>query len=453
MAMAAAMTMPMACSKQAHVSSVDAPPQPTPTASPAPRLASPYIALATQLTNATWSMFWNPQAQQMQAPVFSAEAVASDALHNNGYVFWPTVLMLQALVDAERMVAGQYVTQIDTLFAGMEQYFDPNRSVYDAWLAFPGNVDSYSDDNALAAVALAEASQVTGNPVYAARAWEILTNFEYPAWTTAQHVTGGPGGIAWGTNGNGSPYTDRTASTQALVAVAALTMAGMGYDSALFTSWGRDVLTWITTHLQDPSDGLIRDSLTDPNNTGTYTVSPTKWTYNTGNTLSAFVLLYRLTGDTQALASAEALANAAINRAGALYDSVVVDANVRFWYDDSYFVHHLGKGLLELWSVTQNPAIKAEVLRHAAYAQTQLVDSRDNLAWRNWRLWTIDADTLQKWTVLTGQQFVLQPDLSERAQNDLNMPVAQRPMVKTLLGCSGMARFFWTATGFGPPSE
>jgi hypothetical protein len=172
---------------------------------------------------------------------------------------------------------------------------------------------------------------------------------------------------------------------------------------------------------------------------------PTKWTYNTGATILAHVEYYRLTLDKAHLEEATRLARAATDRTKRLYDGAVQDPNKRFWFDSGFFVHHLAEGLLALYRVTGDEALLAEVRRNANYAYQYLRDPSDGLYWRNWRLWRIGEPQLEAWKKLTGQECRLDADDSERSKERRydKVPVADRPVVKTLLANAGTARLFW----------
>jgi len=63
--------------------------------------ANRYVVEARQLTRLIHRTFWDPGAQQYRAPVRSAETVDSDPVHNNGYVLWPCVEFLHALLEPD----------------------------------------------------------------------------------------------------------------------------------------------------------------------------------------------------------------------------------------------------------------------------------------------------------------------------------------------------------------
>ncbi|HZP84238.1 MAG TPA: glycoside hydrolase family 76 protein [Chthonomonadaceae bacterium] len=395
-----------------------------------------YAAEAARLTGAMQRAFWNAQTAQYRAPVRSAETVDSEGAHNNGYVLWPCLLGFFALVEAEKTVPGRYAAPMRAVFNGLEAYFDPEEHAYNAWLRFPGNNDKYFDDNAWLVIALVEAFEATKLAAYRERAIAINERFLTRGWD----ASGRPGGQRWGTDPTKPGTDDHNACSTASAALAALGLARLGVNRQANLRRAEAALDWIVRRLRD-TDGLIQDGLHAPD----WKVMPTKWTYNTGAPIRAYVEHHQLTGDKASLEEANRLARAATDRTKRLYDGLVRDPERRFWYDSSFFVPHLVEGLLALCRVTGEEALRAEVRRNANYAYQYLRDPSDGLYWRNWRLWRIGAAQVAAWRRLTGQEQSLEPDEAERSKESRydGVPLAERPLVKTLLANAGMARLFW----------
>ncbi len=71
-----------------------------------------YATEAKRLNARILSDFWDDKVGIFRAPVRSAETVDSDPAHNNGYVFWPSLMGLQALIAGEKQYPGAYKSQI-----------------------------------------------------------------------------------------------------------------------------------------------------------------------------------------------------------------------------------------------------------------------------------------------------------------------------------------------------
>lgn len=373
---------------------------------------------------------------QYRAPVRSADTVDSDMQHNNGYVVWPALLGFFALVEGEKTQHGQYTAQMREVFTGLEAYFDPAGHAYNAWLQFPGNNDKYYDDNAWFVMALVEAYEATKEKRYRDRAVEVTERFLSGGWDSS----GKPGGQKWGTDPKVGGTGDVNACSTASTALSAIGLARIGVNRKKNVQWAGDALDWIVRRLRD-TDGLIQDGLHAPD----WSVMQTKWTYNTGAPIRAYVEHYQLTGDKNSLEQAKRLAAAATDRNKRMYDGLVRDPNLRFWFDSSFFVPHLAEGLLALYKATGDKALLAEVQRNANFAYQYLRDPADGFYWRNWRLWRIGQPQYEAWRKLTGQEHRLEPDDSERSKEKQfdAVPLEQRPLVKTLLANAGIARLFW----------
>jgi hypothetical protein len=138
------------------------------------------------------------------------------------------------------------------------------------------------------------------------------------------------------------------------------------------------------------------------------------------------------------------MGDAAIDRAGRMYDGLVKDPEENHWYDSSFFVPYLADGLAELSRATADRRYADEVRRNAEFAMARLRDQADGLYFRNWRLWRIDRERWDVWRRLTGGTHPLEADWDERSKEPeaLKKPEADRPVVKTLLANAGMARLF-----------
>ena len=404
-----------------------------------------YAAEAQRLTDLLQATFWDGEVGQFRAPVRSAETVDSAPPRDNCYVLWPSIEMLHALVAGESRMPGRYRDAIAQVVAGLEQYYDPDAHAYCAWLMFPGNNDKYYDDNALVAIALAEASRVTGEPRYRKRAREVLSRFSRQGWDDS----GSPGGMSWGTDPGNAQGPDRGACSTGLTALAALLLAQDGIDRKRNIAWAREMLEWTRDNLQD-EDGLIMDALVPPD----WHVRDVKWTYNTGHVMRGWIELFRLTGDDAHLAEATRLGEAALDRDLRMYDGLVQDPKRKFFFDSGFFVAYLIDGLVELHRQTGDERLLTEAQRNADHAYEYLRDPADGLYFRNWRLWRIGEGQYETWCNLTGQRHRLEPDPAERSMERTydDVPVAQRPLVKTLLPNAGVARLFWALSDAPQPT-
>lgn len=416
--------------------------------SASPKFApSKYDTEAARLNAALMDHFWDKDASLFRAPVKSAETVDSTGNHDNGYTFWPSLLGAHALIEGERNHPSTYASQIWHIYSkGLEQYWNSSLHAYNAWLYFPNNADSYYDDNSWAVITLVEAHNATikSDPAHAAvylkRAAEIMQHYVYDGWDN----TGKPGGVKWGTDKSKSGTGDKGTSSTAGAALAALTLAKTGVNASFNTNWGGNVLQWLMANLLG-SNGLIQDALVYPD----WRKRAIYWTYNTGVPIRAFVEHYRLTKSADSLNQATALAQAAMDRKKRpLYDGLVKNSSVNYWYDTVFFVQYLVDGLLQLAEVTANSTIaarlKSEATQNAQFVLDHLKDS-DGFYWRNMRLYMIGEAQLKSWESITGQVTTLSIDSAERSMESAytNIDVAQRPLVKTLLANATAARLFW----------
>jgi len=155
----------------------------------------------------------------------------------------------------------------------------------------------YYDDNEWIALELLRWYDLrSARPALAAA--ERLFNVVVAAWDPDQtHAC--PGGVFW-TNASGND--DRNTVTTATGALLGLELYSRTHKPSQL-KWARRMLDWVNTCMLAP-DGLLWDHLALDG-----TRDERHWSYNQGTAIGANVLLYRLTGDLDALHRAEALAN------------------------------------------------------------------------------------------------------------------------------------------------
>jgi hypothetical protein len=158
----------------------------------------------------------------------------------------------------------------------------------------------YYDDNEWIALELLRWYDLRSSPRALAGAKRLFM-LVVSAWDSDEtHAC--PGGVFWTTErGN----RDRNTVTTATGALLGLELYSRTHDPTQL-SWARRMLTWVSTCMLAP-DGLLWDHLELDG-----TRDETHWSYNQGTAIGANVLLYRLTGEQDAVERAEALADASL---------------------------------------------------------------------------------------------------------------------------------------------
>src|SRR5207253_2244184 len=225
-----------------------------------------------------------------------------------------------------------------------------------AYTAGAGTGDVYFDDNEWIALELLEWHQRTGDRralATARRLFALVTR----AWDTdASHPC--PGGIFW-TDAKGND--DRNTVTTATGALLAMRLYEATRNRGYLT-WARRMLAWVEGCMYAP-DGLLWDHLGLDGER-----DETHWSYNQGTAIGAYVLLYRLTGDADALRRAESLANASL----AYFDRTPGGP------EPPYFLAIFFRNVLGLYAVDGS-----EAYRDAAQAYADAAWERSRLAGTN----------------------------------------------------------------------
>jgi hypothetical protein len=244
-----------------------------------------------------------------------------------------------------------YVREAERRIDGLKPYMRPDG----AYAAGMGSDDVYYDDNEWIALelvrwwnfhhdraALARATRLFG---VVRRAWD--GNLQHPC----------PGGIFWT---DARDNDDRNTVTTATGALLALKLYEATH-SRIYVTWARRMLAWVESCMRAP-DGLLRDHLSLDGQ-----LDETHWSYNQGTAIGAYVLLYRLTGDADALRLAEGLADASLS----YFDRTPGGR------EPPYFLVIFFRNLLGLYAADGNRAYReaAQAYADAAWERSRIADT------------------------------------------------------------------------------
>jgi hypothetical protein len=160
--------------------------------------------------------------------------------------------------------------------------------------------DVYVDDNEWIALDQLDWRDASGDPAMLARATRTF-GLVVHQWDAGRRDPC-PGGVYWT---EATRNRDRNTVTTAAGALLGLRLYALERRPALLW-WSTRMLAWLDTCLRGPR-GLYFDHLGADG-----TVDRTLWSYNQGAVVGADVLLYRLTGDADALTNAEDVAQASL---------------------------------------------------------------------------------------------------------------------------------------------
>jgi Glycosyl hydrolase family 76 len=189
-----------------------------------------------------------------------------------------------------------YVREAQHRIDGLKAYAGPGG----AYTAGAGSGDVYYDDNEWIGLELAQWWKLHHDHWALARAAQLFGVVQHAWDADATHPC--PGGVFWTTaKGN----DDRNTVTTATGALLAMRLYDATHNT-FYEAWARRMLGWVESCMRAP-DGLLWDHLGLDGER-----DETHWSYNQGTTIGAYVLLYRLAGDHDALRNAEALADASL---------------------------------------------------------------------------------------------------------------------------------------------
>ncbi len=265
---------------------------------------------------------------------------------------WANGVQWRALVAAAQADPAKYGQALADFGQGLREYWDPEGPVpgFNAYCSGPGGDDKYYDDNAWLVLGFLEAYDVTRDP-QCLRWAEETHAFVLSGWDDKLG-----GGLYWSL-----ARLSKNTCTNAPAAVSALRLFALTGDPA-HKEWADKIIAWTNAHLQD-TDGLYWDAQTLDG-----TVEPTKWTYNTGLMIQAYVLLFRQNGEPDALREAGRLADAAL--------AAWQDPATGAFQNNACFTHLLCEGLLWLYKAGSDVKYLDAVRGHAAYGDRVVRDPK-----------------------------------------------------------------------------
>ncbi len=295
---------------------------------------------------------------------------------------WPFTRVLAATLDLEGVAPAllpgfnSHRAMIDRL-AGLSRYWDAhgNPAAYDSCVTPPHGHggDKYYDDNAWVALALVQHDRLRKVASSRKRAEELFA-FALTGWdSNPSHPA--PGGLFWVKQGAGRGLTDHTRHTISNGPNAELGFhlheltGSSAFDGDAQHVGACNMYDWTNQALDEsrataePATGLYFDNLQLDGK-----IDTTVWTYNQGVMIGANVLRHRLTGDSQYLARAEAIAHKAIAHFAGKYSAQPEQFNAIFF-----------RNLLLLHDAAAETALKQSIVDViSAYADDAWHTRRDN---------------------------------------------------------------------------
>lgn len=233
---------------------------------------------------------------------------------------------------------------------------DSSQIAYHCWADPNGDSEIFYDDNVWVLLEFIRAYKVLNDSQYlelAKRNWTYITT----GWDDQLG-----GGIYW--KDSRSWANDKPQKNTCINAPMAYASAKL-FDitkEAKYKEWAIKTYNWTVDKLLDKTDNIFWDKIILPNS-----YDRRKYTYNTGNMISAAATLYKITNDAKYLNDANTFADAASKKW--LGTETVSGNKAVFWVDSgsSWFNANLVLGFIELSSVN-------------AAAKTYVTDCKTSLA-------------------------------------------------------------------------
>lgn len=213
---------------------------------------------------------------------------------------WPYSQAVSAAIALSNVprVGKRYVPIARKHIAELERYARTDGS----YAPFLGSSNVYFDDNEWIALDLLDWHERTHAVQALARAKTLFT-LVTSAWDGDEsHPC--TGGIFWTTTPGNRDRNTVTTATGALLAMRLFEAT----RNKQYVQWAQKMLAWVEHCMAGPN-GLFSDHIDLDGK-----IDTRQWSYNQGTALGAYVLLYRLTGDQQALQRAEDIASKSLQQ-------------------------------------------------------------------------------------------------------------------------------------------
>ncbi|KAH3669260.1 hypothetical protein OGAPHI_001381 [Ogataea philodendri] len=187
-------------------------------------------------------------------------------------------------------------------------------------------------------------------------------------------------------------------------------------------------------------------------------IDRSKYSYNTGNTLTAICLLYQYDKDPQWQDKAKKLAEAATDRGKTLFDRDYDDWGKRYWHGPSYFIQLMIEGLVDYLITFGQVAPEStrkccenEILRHVSYFRKYMYDPSDGLYFCSFDIYKLDPRTYDRYRKEFGGHKNFSPGEDDRAKT--NGDINSRPMCKSLIASAAAAHIFFQVARIFPKMD
>jgi len=245
--------------------------------------------------------------------IWSSNYPQSDGFWDGAAVIWghggafSGYAALKEAAEGIPAYKSKYENLYDTrLLTAIDKFRNTKNGKAEAYAVYPGTGDErFYDDNIWVGIDMVDLYLLTKNPAYLTRAKMVWTF----VLEGTDNVMGG--GVYWKEYGN----SKNTCSTAPAAVLAAKLYQAT--KEAPFLKSAKDLYSWCKNVLQDPADKLYWDNVTlsDPSNPNSaLNVAKQKYPYNSGQPMQIASLLYTITGESQYLSDAQAIAKSAYKK-------------------------------------------------------------------------------------------------------------------------------------------
>lgn len=405
---------------------------------------------------------WDKFYREAEKNFYSEVSVSGTYKSGDGYKFviWSVIIAIAGLADGANIenekdadIKKDLLKYFDTAYAILNRHKSKEiKGAYPASEDFPGNKDIYYDDDAQVGSALVFFYKATKDEKYLNDAIDTL-EFLITGQNDDKNIAFG-GGVWWSYD---KEYVSAISTSESSL-VALRVYEFLDDDDNRKTKYlyfAIRNINWILKYLRDPDSNLIWDGISGKDNE----IGKTTYTYNSGTVLSALTYIYRYTKDKKWAEAADEIVESVLNHSKDLFDRNYQDTHEetikKYWTDHSYFIQLLFEGLadyLTTFSKDSNISVEEETLkrieyeleRHLGLFRRYSYDISDGLYYTNFQPYKISKEIYKQYIEdFENPNISFDPDSEDREDNGKD--VADRPLVKTLIGAGSAARIWFQA--------
>ncbi|GMG40203.1 unnamed protein product [Ambrosiozyma monospora] len=397
-----------------------------------------------------WGHYWDNKREAFHSDI------ACKGVNSGIFDCWSMGVVVHALGDCCKIYKSFSEPMVEKAIKSSLRYRNPHIGGYSVYYHGgynSGDGDICLDDCGHLTRGFIACYEATGEKSYLKLAKELMA---FMMTGVVTHKVYGYKGLKWHYS---KSYMSSISNCVAATAALKLIDYSEDFEKKQLVQFAEICLSFLWHHMRDKSDNLIRDGI-GMNST---TMDTHKYSYNSGNTLTALCLMYKYTGHNNWSNKAHLLAEAILDRNRELFDQDYEDTEKRYLKDSSFFNQLWIEGVADYYEIMGTEItpefkkeIQLEVIRHLEYFRKYCYDYKDGLYFMTFCANKLDYPRYEEYIKHFGRVKKFEPDEDDRVR-DFSRPIESRLLCKSLIGAASASRIFFHSSrivqGFKDPDD